>query len=73
MIRITDPDNTAAALGELRARTGLTRRRFAEPTPVHEQRYGQYELGRRTPGIANLVRIARAHGYDLALIPREDE
>lgn len=70
MIRIDDPERIGPALAELRNEHTVRRRDVALAVGMHEQQYGQYELGRIAPTVAVLIRLAHALGYDLALIPR---
>jgi transcriptional regulator with XRE-family HTH domain len=72
VIRLARADAAAYAIAAMRMNARRTRRSVADAVDMSEQQYGRYELGGRTPGVANLIRIADALGYDLALIPRED-
>lgn len=72
MIRLTKATDIAGALKSLRKNRGAPRREIAFAVGMWEQQYGQYEMGRRVPDLATLLKLAHALGYDLALIPRED-
>jgi transcriptional regulator with XRE-family HTH domain len=70
MIRI-DPDRIGPAIGELRRLLGLTQVALAEEAGIFPSQLSHWEHEDRRPDLASLVKVARALGYDLALIPRE--
>lgn len=72
MIRIPDASHIGPALAQIRKSRGAPRQEVAFAVGMWASQYGQYELGVKVPHVDNLIRIAHALGYDLALIPRED-
>lgn len=72
MIRLTDPTRIGPALAEIRRSRGATQTAVAYAVGMWNTQYGHYEHGDKLPGLPNLIRLARALGYDLALVPREE-
>lgn len=68
MIRI-DPDAIGPAIGNLRRMLGLRMSDLAEDAGLHTSQLSYWERGLRTPDIRSLVKLARALGYDIALVP----
>jgi transcriptional regulator with XRE-family HTH domain len=71
VIRLTDADQIADALVEMRKSREETRRSLAERAGMSEQQYGPYEIGRRLPRLEPLLRLTDAANYDVILMPRE--
>lgn len=71
MIRI-DPAAIGPALGNLRQLLGIRQRDLAADAGLFPSQLSYWERGLRDPDLKSLVKIARALGYDLALVPRED-
>lgn len=72
MIRLPDPDRIGAAIADLRVLHGLRQRDLAQLASIWQSRLSVWESGTNRPDIGQLVKVANALGYDLALIPRED-
>jgi transcriptional regulator with XRE-family HTH domain len=72
-IRLTAPEHAGIAVRDLRRMSGLRQADLCGLTGISPQQHGQYESGRRVPGVGTLIRLANALGYDLALVEREDE
>lgn len=72
MIRITDPDQVGPALRQLRTILGISQRELCEISGQRQGRMSAWELGHEVPRFSSLVRMVRALGYDLVLVPRED-
>jgi transcriptional regulator with XRE-family HTH domain len=72
-IRITDAKQIAGVIGDLRVLNRLTQRQLAEDTRTNQGQIHEWLHGNRTPNADSLIRLANALGYDLALVPREEE
>ena len=70
MIRIDDPNALGPVLAQLRAVS--QRALVADIDGMSQSQLADWERGHSLPKLPNLIRLAHALGYDLALIPRED-
>jgi transcriptional regulator with XRE-family HTH domain len=56
-------------LKDARKRAGLTQKQLAERAGLHEMTVTQYEIGRRSPSLATVARLAAAlHTTPSALV-----
>ena len=74
VIRFADPERIGAAIYDLRGLFMLSQNALARAagSPVKQTQVSSWERGRSNPSVGNLIRLANALGYDLALVPRED-
>jgi transcriptional regulator with XRE-family HTH domain len=72
IVRIDEKTDLAELLRSLMAATSTSVAELVLTSGLPHDRISQYRWGKRTPGVALLAELARALGYDLALIPRED-
>jgi predicted transcriptional regulator len=73
MIRIGSPEDLHHALCDLRAATRISQTTLAQMLNVGVKRIGDFEHGRRTPSTGTVIRILEAFGFQLALVPLEDD
>lgn len=73
IIRITDPDQIGGIIGDLRILLRLTTRALAAEADANQGQICTWINGERRPNADSLIRLANALGYDLALVPRDDE
>lgn len=69
---IAKPADVGPALRQIRESRNATRQEVAFAVGMWSSQYGQYELGAKVPTVVNLLALAHALGYDLALVPREE-
>jgi transcriptional regulator with XRE-family HTH domain len=65
-----EEDVAGRLLSQARAQAGWSQSHLARIAGEPQSVVNAYERGRRQPGVAALVRLVRAAGYDLALVPR---
>jgi len=73
MIRITDPENVAPILSELRQMTRMTTRGLAADAGANQGQICTWLNGQRIPNTPSLIRLANALGYDSAPVPSQDD
>jgi transcriptional regulator with XRE-family HTH domain len=73
MIVIRNAQHTARVLRHLREQAGLTRKDLSQRIYISDRTIANREYGQRRLDTDALIDTARALGYDLALIPREDD
>jgi transcriptional regulator with XRE-family HTH domain len=75
MIRIDDAENISAVILDLRAMTRLSQNALVREADgsFTKGQLSWWENRRSAPSLVNLIRLAHAFGYDLALIPREGD
>ena len=71
------PDPAAALLQLARLKAGLSQRELAERASVPTTMISAYERGKRQPGLATLLRLLNAAGFELRMTlephdPRND-
>ncbi len=62
---MTGDDSVAARFAAVRARSGLSKKAFAESLGIHPVVSGDIELGKREPSREVLVRLANVYGVDI--------
>jgi transcriptional regulator with XRE-family HTH domain len=72
MIRIHDPAKAGPILGDLRVMHRRRQADVAEQAGFAQSLLSKWECARNVPALDSLIRVARALGYDLALVERED-
>lgn len=72
MIRLDDPAKFGAALQSMQLHAGLTATDIAGRVSCSRAHISNLRWGGFVPSFELLIELARALGYDLALIPREE-
>lgn len=73
MIRIKTPEDLHRAMGDLRAMTLMSQRSVASQLGVSASRVSDYERSRRMPGTRTVIKMLAILGWQIALVPIEDE
>lgn len=73
MAKRDDVPGLGAALREHRSRLGMTMLQVEQATGIAVPTLSLYERGGKTPGVAVLIRLARAYGVTLSDIVPVDE
>lgn len=72
MIRISNLGVITAFIGDMRVLNRLRQRDLAVQSGHSQGQVSAWELGNVVPSVQALIDVARALGYDLALVPVED-
>lgn len=72
MIRLADPADWGPALRSMQAAAGMNSTDLAKAVDLTRPHVSNMRWGGFVPSFQAAIRVARALGYDLALIPRED-
>lgn len=73
MIRINTPEDLHRAMADLRAMSLLSQAAVAAPLHLNPSRIGDFEHGRRTPATRTVIRLLAVMGWQIALVPVEEE
>jgi transcriptional regulator with XRE-family HTH domain len=72
MIRLAAATDVGPLLADLRRTRRTSQRQLAADSRTRQAQISNFELGATRPNLDSLIRLAKALGYDLALVPRED-
>lgn len=72
LTRITDPAAVGSLIAGLRSMCLLSQRQLCAEIDMHQARLSDWETGRAVPTLPYLIPALKALGFDLALIPSED-
>lgn len=73
MIVVGDPTRIGPVLAQLRVMGRLTQRQLADASGLPQGRMSEWETGKILPTLPSLVRFLGTLGWQLALIPAEDD
>lgn len=72
MIPVETPQDVTESIGLLRMLAGLTQRQLATAAEATQTEIALWEAGKRMPGPARLLRVLRALGHRLAIVPLDE-